>query len=582
MNLFTKHISSFIPFLQVVKEYSRKKFFSDLIAGFIGAILVLPQGVAFATIAGLPPEYGLYTAIVPAIIAALFGSSFHLISGPTTAISLVVFSTISPLAAVGSPEYIQLVLTLTFVAGLFQLLMGIFHLGTLTNFVSHSVVVGFTAGAAILIAASQLKNVFGIDISQADSFYHTIKELILHIQEINIYALIIALTTLLIAIYFKKITTKIPAILVAMIAGSVLAFIFDADAHHIRLVGALPRSLPPLSTPDLHFHTLQNMVAPAAAVALLGLTEAVSIARSIATRSNQRINGNQEFIGQGLSNIIGSFFSSYASSGSFTRSGLNYQSGAKTPFAGVFAAILLALIILLIAPLTAYLPIASMAGILLLVAYKLIDMHHIKKIFQVSKAETIVLIATFCATLFLNLEFAIYVGVFLSLVLYLQRTSKPHIYFLTPDSDQPKQRLVKINSKSHLQECPQLKFLKIDGSIFFGAASHVSDMLGKINEQHKGNLKLLIVADTIRFIDIAGAEMLVAEIQSWRKNGNDIFFSGISDEVYAILQKGGYLKTIGKDHLFSSKVEAIKEIYTQCDKAICKKCTKRIFYECKQ
>ncbi|HXW67996.1 MAG TPA: SulP family inorganic anion transporter, partial [Dissulfurispiraceae bacterium] len=364
-------LKKFFPPLQWWSKVSRRSIKSDIIAGITGAIIVLPQGVAFAIIAGLPPEYGLYSAIVPAIIAALFGSSYHLISGPTTAISIVIFTSLSPLAPPSSAEYIQMVLTLTFLAGLFQLALGVARLGALVNFVSHSVVLGFTAGAAILIATSQLGNILGITLTKKHSFIHIWADVLSRLPETNAYVLAIGLGTLIISAVFKILKPKWPGMLIAMTAGSVGALLMKGSEHGVKLVGSLPAHLPPLSHPYLTTASLRQLSPPALAVAMLGLAEAVSIARSIATKTEQRIDSNQEFIGQGLSNVIGSFFSSYAASGSFTRTGVNYEAGAKTPLAAVVAAITLTGILLLIAPLTAYLPIASMAGVLFLVAYNL-------------------------------------------------------------------------------------------------------------------------------------------------------------------------------------------------------------------
>src|SRR5512139_1885825 len=399
-------LRKYIPFMQWWSMVSRRAIKADIIAGITGAIIVLPQGVAFAIIAGLPPEYGLYSAIVPAIIAAFFGSSHHLISGPTTAISIVVFTTLSPLYPPSSAEYIQMALTLTFLAGFFQLALGVARLGALVNFVSHSVVIGFTSGASILIATSQLSNILGITAPKKHSFIHIWADIISRLSETNFYVLSIGLGTLLIAVVFKILKPKWPGMLIAMIAGSVMAFIMKGNDHSIRLVGSLPGHLPPLSHPYITTSSLRELAPPALAVAMLGLAEAVSIARSIATKTEQRIDSNKEFIGQGLSNIIGSFFSSYASSGSFTRTGVNYEAGAKTPLAAVFAALFLAAIVVLVAPHTAYLPIPAMAGVLILVAGKLVNTRHIGHILRVSRAETAVLAVTFLATLFVQLEFA--------------------------------------------------------------------------------------------------------------------------------------------------------------------------------
>jgi len=569
------------PLFQWRNEVNRRSLRADLIAGITGAVIVLPQGVAFAIIAGLPPEYGLYSAIVPAIIAALFGSSHHLISGPTTAISIVIFTSLSPLATPSGAEYIQMALTMTFLAGFFQLALGLARLGSLVNFVSHSVVVGFTAGASILIATSQLSNILGIAAPKKHSFIHVWADIISGLSGANLYALSVGLGTLIIAVIFKILKPRWPGMLIAMIAGSFMAQLMNGREHGIRLVGSLPAHLPPLSHPDITTASVRLLAPPALAVAMLGLAEAVSIARSVATKSEQRIDSNLEFIGQGLSNIIGSFFSSYASSGSFTRTGVNYEAGAKTPLAAAFAALTLTGILLLIAPLTAYLPIASMAGILFLVAYGLVDTHHIASIFRTSKPEAGILVATFLATLFVELEFAIYVGVILSLLLYLNRTSHPTFVTLAPDPDTRKKTLINVQRKP-LPECPQLKIIRIDGSIFFGAANHVAEQLDRITKQYPEQAHILIVGSGINFIDVAGCQTLNQEAHRLRLNGRQLYLCSLKGEVIDVMKRGGCNRSIGEENVFHSKVEAIRKIVPRLDPERCRPCKVRIFYECAQ
>ncbi len=568
-----------LPFLRWRPLVTRRTLRADLLAGITGAVIVLPQGVAFAIIAGLPPEYGLYSAIVPAIIAALFGSSFHLISGPTTAISIVVFTSLSPLASPSTPEYIRLALTLTCLAGLFQLALGLARLGAMVNFVSHSVVVGFTAGAAILIATSQLSNVIGVTAIKKHSFIHIWADIVMRLPETNFYVLGIALLTLSTAILFKIFLPRWPGMLIAMIGGSAASLLLNGSEHGVRLVGSLPAHLPPLSLPDLTTASLRQLAPTALAIAMLGLTEAVSIARSIATRSEQRIDSNQEFVAQGLSNIIGSFFSSYASSGSFTRTGVNYNAGARTPMAAVFAALTLTGILLLIAPLTAYLPIASMAGILLLVAYSLIDTHHIRAIISASKPEAGVLAVTFFSTLFVELEFAIYVGVILSLILYLNRTSHPNFVTIVPDPDARRRSFINIQKKP-LPECPQMKIVRIDGSIFFGAVNHVAEGLEQITRESPEQAHILIVGSGINFIDVAGCQMLSQESHRLKVNGRQVYLCSLKSTVIDVMKRGGCQKSIGRENVFRSKLDALKSIVPRLDPERCRHCRVRIFHEC--
>ncbi len=579
------NINALFPFISWFQLVTKDSLKADLIAGFTGSVVVLPQGIAFATIAGLPPEYGLYTAMVTPIIAALFGSSLHLISGPTTAISIVVFSAISNHADPGTPEFISLALTLTFLAGVYQLAFGLARLGTLVNFVSHTVVIGFTAGAAILIATSQMKNILGIFIPKGESFFHTWVGLWRGLGDTNVFVLTIAVCTLVSVILVTRFSPKIPNLLIGLIVGSVVAYFVNTPEQDIKFVVQIPAHLPPLSMPDFSFNSIKTLAPEAFAIALLGLIEAVSISRSIATKSNQRIDANQEFVGQGLSNITGSFFSSYAGSGSFTRSGVNYSAGAKTPLSAIFAATFLMLIILLIAPLTAYLPIAAMAGVILIVAYKLIDFPHIKHIVKNSKSETAILFTTFFATLFLELEFAIYLGVILSLVMFLARTSTPEIVTLAVDTavgsdlGASKRRLLNIQKKP-LKQCPQLKIIRIDMSIYFGSINHIQNRIYHI-VQNENVCHILIVGTGINFIDLSGTQMLIAEASRLKKLGGGLYFSELKSSVYEFISKSRFVAEVGNDHFFDKKKDAIEGIYKKLDKNICDNCGARVFTECK-
>jgi SulP family sulfate permease len=500
------------------------------------------------------------------------------VSGPTTAISIVVFSAVSHHATVGTPEFVSLALTLTFLAGVYQLAFGLARLGALVNFVSHTVVIGFTAGAAILIATSQLKHITGIFVPKGESFLHTWLDIYLDIGSLNPYLVLIALVTLLTAMLSKKIVPRAPNLLFGMIVGSFAAIYFQASTDTIKFVGEIPAQLPPLSIPDFSLTTIKVLAPEAFAVALLGLIEAVSISRAVATKSNQRINSSQEFIGQGMSNIVGSFMSSYAGSGSFTRSGINYEAGAKTPLSAIFAAIALMGIVLLIAPLTTYLPIAAMGGVILLVAYNLIDFKHIGQILRFSKSESAILLTTFLATLFLELEFAIYLGVLLSLVLFLAKTSTPGIPTLSVDPESESRKLTNINKKP-LNQCPQLKIIRIDMSIYFGSINHIQKRINQIADIERVN-HILIIASGINFIDLAGAEALVAENNRLKINGGGLYFAGLKSTVYEFAAKSCFIKNLGNDHFFDSKEKAIKTIYQRLDKEKCDNCTAKIFREC--
>ena len=527
-------------------------------------------------IAGLPPIYGFYTAMITPIVAALFGSSYHLISGPTTAISIVVYSTLVKFV---NPEtdleaFVSLALVLTFLAGLFQFAMGLLKMGKLVNFVSHSVIIGFTAGAGILIAFKQLKHVFGIKVPQGSTILEIVTYIGKHISETNWYVFIVAIGTLLIALIIKLFIKPLSRyyMLIAMVLGSVIAIILGGDANGIQTVGDIPSNLPPFRMPDLSYENISKLSSGAMVLALLGLIEAVAIARAIGLHTHQKIDGNQEFIGQGLSNLIASFFSSYAGSGSFTRSGVNHQAGAKTPMSAIIASVLLMVVLLLFAKYASFLPKAAMGGIILLVGYNLIDFHHIKQVYKSSGKELIVLSITLLGTLFFDLEFALIAGILTSFFFYMERTSKPNIAILAVDKDK---RLVNTIRDRDALECSNLKIVRIDGSLYFGSIEKISDYFSKLYDENKIQ-HVLIAADGINFIDLAAAEWLTNEIIKWQKNRGGIYIAGLKMVSQDILQNGGFIDKMGKQIFFKDKKTAIADIHRKIDKP----CDVKAFDEC--
>ncbi len=574
-----------LPFLRWWPEVTRESFRADAIAALTGALIVLPQAVAFATIAGLPPEYGLYAAMIPVVVAALWGSSKHLVSGPTTAISIVVFASISPLAEAGTPQFIGLVLTLTLIAGLIQLAMGLARLGSLVNFISHTVIVGFTAGAALLIASSQIKNFFGVEIPRGAHFHEVILHFGTHILDVEPWVLAVSVVTLVSGILAKRYLKKLPYMIVAMVVGSVFAAFINyeigVESSGIRTVGALVAAFPPLSLPDFSWGAIKSTLFPATIVAILALTEAVAIARSVAAKSDQRIDSNQEFIGQGLANIAGSFFSGYASSGSFNRSGVNYASGARTPLAAALSAAFLLVIVLLVAPLAAYLPVPAMAAILFIVAWSLIDFHHIGEIIKRHKRERLVLLLTFVGTL-IDLEKGIFLGILVSLLFYLSRTSQPSIRELAPAPNErhnPRRKFVSA-AAADAPTCPQLTLLRVEGSIFFGAVEHVQQAFRNVDEADPQKKHLLVSSRAIGFIDLAGAELLAKEAQRRRRLGGGLYLVGVQPDLCDMLKRSGQVEAVGEQQIFRHKGEALHDIYARLDNSICRSCTARVFHEC--
>ena len=554
---------------------------ADALAGLLGAIVVLPQGVAFATLAGLPPEYGLYCAMVPTLVAAVFGSSMHTVAGPTNPLSLMVFAVLSPLAVPFTPHYIELALTLALMSGVIMLALGLLGFGSLVNFVSRSVIVGFTAALGVFIFLSQLGNFLGID-SPPGPFSALVVRTFTHLGDTRPWVALVAVGTVAVGALWHRVLPKIPPMLAAMVAGSVAAYFLNhalgVEQTGLKTLGPLPGALPPLSRPDLSAATLQSLLPSAVAVALVSLTQALSVAHSIALKSGQRLDNNQEFIAQGLSNIAAAFFSGFPTSSSANRCGMNYDAGARTPMAAMFSALLLVLVLLAVAPLVAYLPIAVVAGILFLVAWNLIDVPRIRKVLATSRGEGAVLVITFVATLLLDLEFAILVGVLVSLMLYLNRTSRPIMRSLVPDPRHTERKMTEI--EDGLVECPQLKILRIEGSIYFGAVGHVERHLDSLREQSPEQRHLLLMSKSINTVDMQGAELLVEEARRRRASGGQLYFYSLRKPVEDLLERGGYMAEIGRENVFRGKREAIGGVFTRLDRSICARCRARIFEEC--
>jgi SulP family sulfate permease len=567
-----------LPFLAWRHRVNRDTLRRDLLAGLVAAVMVLPQGVAFATLAGMPPEYGLYGAMLPAIVGALWGSSWHLVSGPTNATSLMVFATVGALAVPFTPTYVSLVLTLNLMVGVMKLGLGIARLGSLVNFISSAVVIGFTAGAGLLIIGAQLRNFFGIAVPQQASFILGVRDFVTHLDETNPAVVAVGLFTLAAALAGKRWWPRVPYMLTGIVLGAVLAVLLALlNIAHVPTIGALPSAVPPLSAPDMSLQTWQTLAPIALALMVIGLSEAISSARAVALKSGQRIDGNQEFIGQGLANIVGSFTSSYPTSGSFNRTGANYEAGARTPLACVFSAVLLLVILLLIRPLAGYLPVASMAAVLFIVAWGLIDIGAMRRVWRTSRADALTLAVTFVATLTIRLEVAILVGVLVSLLIYLNWATHPHVVRVAPDPA-AQRRFRAVHAGSPL--CPQLDILRIDGALFFGSVEHIRDEIETARASRPATRHLLLIGTGINLLDTAGAELLGYLARSFRDGGVTLYLCKLRPSVHRLLERSGVLDDIGRDRVFVTKDQAIAAIYTRLDAAKCAACTARIFTEC--
>jgi sulfate permease, SulP family len=569
-------------------EVNVRSLRADTIAGLLGAVLVLPQAIAFAMLAGLPPQYGLYTAIVPCVVAALFGSSRHVMSGPTNALSLALFAMLTPLAIAGSNEYIQLALTVTILVGLIQAAIGLLKLGMLANFISPAVLGGFTSGAAVLIALHAFGDAIGVKATNVSGAIATGNYYLSHLDAIAWASLIVSLSTAASALIVKRfLGSRWPYMLVGLLIGALIgvalnALTTPASWGVVQQVGHIPSAIPQLQLPTVNWDQLPELFGIALALSIVALGQSTSIAKALGLRSGQTIDPNKEFWGQGLSNIAGGFFSSYVSCGSLNRSLPNFEAGAKTPLASVASALILISAVTLFGSALAFLPQAAIAALLLMVAWSLFDLPRWQTLWRQQRTEFLIAAVTASATVLLRMEMAILLGTLLSLVVYLNRTSKPAVRLMGFLSRNPSRHLENIERSEGeaVLTCPQLTMIRMEGAVYFGATAHVSARLADLRRGVNSPKNLLVMTRSMNFVDLSGAELWEQERLARRKIGGDLYFHRPRDEVLGMWQRTGFRERLGPDHIFQTKEQAIATIFAKLDRDICRQCRVRAFKEC--
>lgn len=571
--------SYFLPFflrpVRLVQTYDRGNLSSDLMAGLTVAVILLPQAIAFALIAGLPPDMGLYAAIVGAIVGALWGSSNQIHNGPTSAVSLLVLSSASATAAVGSPEFLLAAGLLALMVGVLQVVMGLARLGRIVNFVSDSVIVGFAAGAGILIAVGELRHVFGLTF-QSQGFVATLHQLWIGLPATHLPTLLLGAGTIALIAAFRTLKPELPAALLSLTIASFVLVVFGLDGQGVEVMGQLPSGLPPLRDIPLSGERIASLSTGALAIAAIGLIQTMAVAKTLSAQSGERLDSNQEFIGQGLANIACGFLSGYPVSGSFSRSAVNARAGARTPFAAIFSGGFVLLAMLVLGALTAYLPRAALAGVLIVVAYGMIDRAAMARIVRGTYGETAIMMVTLLGTLFLPIEFAVLAGILMSLGYYILQTSAPQVHSVLPYDDfktlthQPKQ-----------PQCPQLGILDIHGDLYFGATDHVEEALRVHRMQHPEQRFLLLRMHAVNHCDFSGIRMLESVLRAYRQKGGDMFLTRVRRPVRKFMLSTGFYQRLGGDH-FLDPDDAIEYLfYNVLDPAICiYESNVRVFREC--
>ncbi len=566
-------------------DYDAAMLRRDVVAGLTVAAVAVPQAMAYALIAGIPPEYGLYTAIIVTAVGSVFGSSTHLVNGPTNAISLVAFSAVAGLSLdPGDPSTLEAIFLLAVLVGVIQCVIALLKLGDLTRYVSESVILGFMTGAGILVALSQLQNLFGLQ-SQGDGHLHFLVRLWLTLTEggpVNSAAAALGLTTVVMAVLLRrasrKLNVEIPDLLVALLVASVLAWAIQSVAPPIEGIGLIPRALPTFHLPELRADWMQRLSGSALAVALLGLLEALAIAKSIAARTRQALDYNQQCLAEGLANIGGGFFQCMPGSGSLTRSAINYQAGAATRFSGVMAALAVAATVLLFAPWARFVPKPALAGILLVTAWRLIDRQRLIFCLRATRFDAGVALATAGAALFISIEFSILIGVFLSFLFFVPRAARLHVTELMVGEDR-----VLRERRPEDPQCTKMVLTSLEGELFFGAApdldEHLDDLLRRVDQ---GVRVVVLRLKRARNPDMVCLEHLQRFLMEMKKRGAAAIFCGVRADFARALRNVKMHKWLPNDQLFleeptigSSTLHAVRKAYEILGADRCAICPRR-------
>lgn len=567
----------FLRPVRIFQDYRRAYLQPDLVAGLTVGVVLLPQAIVFAILAGLPPQMGLYSAIIAAIVGALWGSSNYLHSGPTNTASILVLSTLAPLAIPGSPDYITAAGLLAVMVGVFRLGMGLARLGLLVTFVSDSVIIGFTAGAGVLIAVGELRSLLHLESSSQPGLLNTLENVFTHLSDTHFFSLMLGVGTLVVILLLRRFYPKWPGPLIALTLAGTIVALFGLDQRGVEIIGELPRSLPPLAQlPLTNVELIGELSVGALAVAAIGLVEATSIARSFAAQSGQRLDNNQEFIGQGLANIACGFLSGHACSGSFNRSALNYEAKAQTPLASVFSGLFVLAAMFLLSPLAAYIPRASLAAMLILAAYGMIDRREMVRLWRGARSDALIMLLTLLATLFLPLQFAVLIGILMSLAYYILKTSTPRVIPVLPD-----ETFKHFASQPNKPQCPQLGIIKISGDLYFGAVNHVEEAIRRNMARHPRQRFLLLRMHGINHCDISGIHMLESILRACRERGGDLFLMKVQSPVYTLMEATGFCDQVGRDHFLPEDYAIDYLFHRVLDPAICiYECEVRAFKEC--
>lgn len=546
-----------IPATNWLANYDKNNLGGDLSAGVIVAVMLIPQGMAYAMLAGLPPVIGLYAATIPLIVYALFGTSKHLAVGPVAMVSILVFAGVSPLAEPGSKEYISLVLLLMLMIGLLQFLMGVLRLGFLVNFLSHAVISAFTSAAAIIIGISQLEHLFGMSL-EADHVFLTLVEIVKNISQINWIAFSIGGGSIILLIFLRKYIPRIPGPLAAVVGTILIVYFLNLQDYGIKIVGDVPKGLPGFSLPTFTIQTFIDLLPAALTISFIGFMESIAMAKAIAARETYEIHPNKELVGLGLANVVGSFFSAYPVTGGFSRSAVNYQAGARTPLASMITASLILLTLLFFTGLFYYLPQAVLAAIIIVAVYSLIDLEEVKYLFSIKKLDGWTWIITFVATLVIGIEQGIMIGVAFSLITFIGRSAYPHVAEL---GHLPQENVFRnIDRYPQAETVSDVLIFRVDSSLYFANMTFFENKLCEHIQSRKSIRSVVFDFSGVNSIDAIAIKDLEEIMRNCGQGKVKYVFSNIKGPVIDLLKKADWDDKFREDLTYKSVEEALDAV----------------------
>ena len=556
-------LKRFFPFKEWITDLRNpKNLQADIVAGVTVALVLVPQSIAYAQLAGLPPYYGLYASFLPVAIASIFGSSRQLATGPVAVVSLLTAAALEPIASSDPSGYVAYAIMLAFLVGLFQLCLGLLRLGVLVDFLSHPVVTGFTNAAAIIIATSQLSKLFGVSVVTQEHHYQTIMNVISEaLVNTHTPTLLMGILAIFIILFVKKLSNKYPAVLISVVITTAISWYINFESRFGgKVIGVVPDGLPSMQMPQIDFSQLVNLGTVAIAISLIGFMEAISIAKAMATQTKQRLDADQELIGQGLSNLASSFFQGYPVSGSFSRSAVNISAGAVTGFSSVVTGLVVGITLLFLTPLLYHLPQATLAAVIITAVINLIKFNPIKYAWKVQKHDAIISVITFLVTLLLapELEMGIIVGIILSLGSYCYRSMRPRVICLSKN----KQGVFRNSDANNIPKCCSISVMRFDGPLIFTNAGHFeNEVIERVAT--KPELRYFIIdAIAINEIDASGQDMLNSLSSRLYDQNIKLYFARVHKPIIKIFTDTGYSTGQWKTHFHRTIDDAIENAWS--------------------